>query len=117
MDSSSITLSPELISWLQRAHVKQQTVFLNRALGTKGLVAGFLSMSPDELSVENALASTDFSGVRRRFRDILSERLNEEAVTPPEMQHVQQQLQQWNQAIELAPASLPKLRPPSALSD
>src|SRR5208282_6154629 len=49
MDTAPIGFSPGLISLLQRAHTKQQEIFLNHALGTKGLVAAFLSMSPSEL--------------------------------------------------------------------
>lgn len=109
MDAISISFSPGLISVLQRAHTKQQEVFLNPALGTKGLIAAFLSMSPDELSADRELGATDFASVRTRFREILRERLTEEAATPEATQQAAQLLQQWNQAIELVPASLPKL--------
>src|SRR5208282_5636408 len=112
MDTAPIGFSPGLISLLQRAHTKQQEIFLNHALGTKGLVAAFLSMSPAELhefSAELERDTPDFPNVRARLREILSDRLTEAADTPEAAQEAAQRLQHWNQALELAPASLPKL--------
>lgn len=104
--SNPLRLAPATTSLLRRAYTKQQTVFLNTTLGAKGLVAAFVTMSPEELGTESELGSVDFAVVRARFRDIARDRLADKPDQP----------QQWNCALEFESGNLPKLNNDQAWS-
>jgi hypothetical protein len=100
-DSSSVPLllAGTTESLLRRAHDKQQRIFLNPLLGAKGLVAGLLTIPPNEIADDSDLVSIDFGEIRSRFLEVVHDRL---AGKPD-------QIRQWSRALEFETATLPEL--------
>lgn len=97
--SNPLRFAPATSALLSRAYRKQQQVFLNAALGTKGLVASLLTMQPEEIGQDHMLAAVDFAELRASFSAVARDRLSGQL----------QLLQQWNRALEFESVSLPKL--------
>ncbi|CAN7649226.1 P-loop NTPase fold protein [Mesorhizobium sp. LjNodule214] len=102
--SDPLRLSSAVESLLRRGLRTQREIFLNPALGTKGLVAGILTTPQEERTAEFTSQNIDFDGIdfdemQGRFRDVVRERF---ADNPEEMR-------EWFRALELETATLPKL--------
>ncbi len=95
---SPIRFAEAVQSLLRRAFDKQQRIFLNSALGAKGMVAALLTMTREELQTEPAFEQINFTAARRRFRELVRSRFSADP----------QRLRQWNRALEFEGA-LPKL--------
>jgi hypothetical protein len=94
--SNPLRLAPAVETLLRRAYDEQRRRFLNPSLGTKGLVACLLTLSPEDIL---GLEGLGFEGARERFRDIIRTRL----VGQPEI------LEQWEAALEFQPQERPRL--------
>jgi len=97
-----VRFSKELMQVLRNGYGKQREHFLNRALGAKGLVVGYLTFGMDERppAIRAGGPLRDLvdrlEQLRTRFREVVRERVPETA-------------QQWLEALELETASVPKL--------
>jgi len=94
----TVRLAEAVQSLLRRAFEKQQRIFLNSALGAKGMVAALLTMPREELQAEPAFENVDFSAARNRFRELVRSRFADLPLL----------LQRWDRALEFLGA-LPKL--------
>jgi len=98
--SDPLRLSTAVESLLRRGLRTQREIFLNPALGAKGLVAGILTTPQEERTIEfTASHGIDFDDMPGRFRDVVRARF---ADSPEEMR-------EWFRALELETATLPKL--------
>ncbi|SEP42790.1 KAP family P-loop domain-containing protein [Rhodospirillales bacterium URHD0017] len=92
-----LTIGATARSFLERALRIQQEIFLNPALGTKGLVAAILTMTFGEKQEALSDGPNIFEDTADRFRDLVRARLPSDEV------------QRWNRALEREPLNLPKL--------
>ncbi|HTV26969.1 MAG TPA: P-loop NTPase fold protein [Xanthobacteraceae bacterium] len=94
-----VKFATALVGLLNGAYSKQQTCFLNTALGTKGLVAAILTMPPEQRIAELDRYELPFNDALARFRDLFPIRLAERP----------DQLQQWNSAFDFAAMGRPRV--------
>ncbi|MDB5531349.1 MAG: family P-loop protein [Devosia sp.] len=97
--SDPLTFEAALDDMMQRGFTTQQQVFLNPALGTKGLIAAMLTMPYEVRNAAFARHEIVFENIPAHFRDVVRDRL----AGKPE------QMREWLRALEYESATLPKL--------